>query len=130
GTEAIRCLHHNRDTKMRLTLPLIFGCLLTIGQVNAQSATTESLHRKYADALTLYFYKNTLRMLNQTEDKEMDDLIKDIDKMRFLLINKATVGFGSQEYNKLVSEYESEQFEAIMTSRHDGKKFDVYLKQQ
>ena len=37
---------------------------------------------------SLYFYQNTLRMLNQTENKEFDELIKDIEKMKFLMIEK------------------------------------------
>jgi hypothetical protein len=29
----------------------------------------------------------------------------------------------------LVSDYKSESFEEMMTSRHDGKNFDVYMKE-
>lgn len=69
-------------------------------------------------------------MLNQNEDKEFDELIKDIEKMRFLMIKKAESKFGGNEYKKLVSDYKSEAFQEIMTSRHDGKNFDIYLKEK
>ena len=106
-------------------------CLLLIsGLSKAQSATTEALHKSHADALTLFFYNNTLRMLNQQEDREFDELIKDIEKMRFLMIKKSESGFGGNDYKKLISEYKAEAFEEIMTSRHDGKNFDVYLKEK
>jgi len=106
-------------------------CLLLISGVsNAQSATTEALHKSHADALTFFFYNNTLRMLNQQEDKEFDELIKDIEKMRFLMIKKSESGFGGKDYKKLISDYKAEAFEEIMTSRHDGKNFDVYLKEK
>lgn len=116
---------------MKPALLLIVSFLLAVSpQVKAQSSTTESFLRKHSDAFTLFFYKNTLRMLNQTEDKELDDLIKDIKKMRFLLIEKAQARFGSDDYRKLVADYKAEQFEEIMTSRYDGKNFDIFLKEE
>ena len=68
-------------------------------------------------------------MLNQAEDKEFDELIRDIQKMRFLMIKKNESKFGSADFKKLVSDYKAESFQEIMTSRHDGKTFDVYLKE-
>jgi hypothetical protein len=57
---------------------LLFCLLPLIGF--SQTKTTVDLDKKY-DGLSLYFYKNTLRMLNQKDDKEFDELIKDIEKM-------------------------------------------------
>ena len=107
-----------------LTVVLFIICLAT----HAQSKTTENLHKQNDEALVLYFYNNTLRMLNQTEDKEFDALIKDIEKLKFLMIDKQK--FGSSDYKKLVSNYKAESFEEIMSSRHEGRNFDVYLKEQ
>jgi len=95
--------------------------------VQAQSKTTETLHKKYQDAISAFFYHNTLRMLNQQDDKELDELIKDVEKVKFLMIKKEN--FGKEDYKKLVSDYKSESYEEIMTSRHDGKNFDVYMKE-
>ncbi len=92
----------------------------------AQSKTTENLQKKYSESLALFFYNNTLRMVNLSEDKEFDELIKDIEKMKFLMIKKA--GFEKADYKKLINDYKSEAFEEMMTSRHDGKNFDVYMK--
>ena len=93
----------------------------------AQSKTTESLHKKNSEALALFFYNNTLRMLNQADDKDFDALIKDIEKMKFLMIDKGQ-GFGPAQYKALVSDYKSESYEEIMTSRMNGRNFDVFLK--
>ena len=93
----------------------------------AQSKTTEKLHKKYHEALSLFFYNNTLRMINQADDQEFDALIKDIEKMKFLMIKKE--GFGKDDYQRLISDYKSESFEEMMTSRHEGKNFDVYMKE-
>lgn len=104
--------------------------LLIIGSTvpsSAQTKTTEKLHKSNGEALSLFFYNNTLRMLNQSDDKDFDALIKDIEKMKFLMIEK-NKNFGSKEYNQLVSGYKSEAFEEIMTSRYQGRNFDVFLK--
>ena len=96
--------------------------------VSAQSKTTETLHQKYGEALSLFFYNNTLRMLNQTDDKDFDALIKDIEKMKFLMVDKPG-SFTNADYKKITSEYKGESFEEIMTSRYQGKNFDVFLKE-
>ena len=112
---------------MKNILVLLFsvGSFLT----NAQSATTEALHKGNSQAMSFFFYHNTLRMLNQSDDKAFDELIKDIQKMKFLMIDKAA-SFTSATYKKLTSDYKSEKFEEIMTSRYQGKNFDVFLKEK
>jgi len=114
---------------MRSGILLIFFCFL-LSAVRAQSATTEALHKEHTEALGLFFYNNTLRMLNQNEDKEFDEIIKDIEKMRFLMIKKSETNFDPGEYKKLISDYKAEAFQEIMTSRHEGKNFNVYMKEK
>jgi hypothetical protein len=105
-------------------------CILIIpAYLEAQSLTTEGLHKKHSGSLELFFYNNTLRMLNQNDDKEFDEMIRDIEKMRFLMIKKEETNFGTADFKKLVSDYKAEAFQEIMTSRHEGKNFDVYLKE-
>jgi len=115
---------------MKPRLLLIFILLAAPLLLPAQSSTTEALSKKHRDALTFFFYNNTLRMLNQQEDKEFDELIKDIEKMRFVLIKKADTEFDANDFKKLVADYKAESFEAIMTSRHQGKNFDVFMKEK
>ena len=67
---------------------ILLVVLLSTG-AQAQSKTTENLQKKYSESLALFFYNNTLRMVNLTEDKEFDELIKDIEKMKFLMIKKS-----------------------------------------
>ncbi len=96
---------------------------------SAQTKTTDALDKKY-EGLSLYFYKNTLRMFNQNDSKEYDELIKDIEKMKFMVIDKTKSNFADAEYKKLRADYRSEAYEEMMTSRYQGKKFDVYIKQR
>jgi len=109
----------------------ISACLLSLSfNANGQTETTIALNNRFDDALTLYFYKNTLRMLNQSENKEFDDLIKDIEKLKFLVIDKTSDSFGGEDYKRLTTSYKGEDYEEIMTSRFDGKNFDVLLNER
>lgn len=107
-------------------MTVLFLFLATIS-VSGQSKTTEALQKKYEDSRAFFFYNNTLRMINQSEDKEFDDIIKDIEKMKLLMVKKSAVGF---HYNDVVKDYKGEMFEEVMTSRHQGKNFDVFLKEK
>jgi hypothetical protein len=110
--------------------PLVFAAafLFTCSIASAQSKTTEALHKKHDEALALFFYNNTLRMINQKEDPAFDELIKDIEKMKFLLIKKDPGTFNNADYKKLKSDYTAESFEEIMTSRFEGKNFDIFIR--
>ena len=109
-------------------LKILFLAALFPLLTKAQSETTQALQKQYNDAFTLYFYKNTLRMLNQTDSPEFDELIKDIEKMKFLMIDKTKVKFANSDYKKLLKRYTTESYEEIMTTRFQGKNFDIYLK--
>jgi hypothetical protein len=105
----------------------ILALILVSAGAFGQTKTTEDLHKQNKEAFTLFFYQNTLRMFNQKEDKTYDELIKDIEKMKFVMIDRAK--FGSADYKKLVSGYKAESFEEIMSSRIEGRNFDVFLKE-
>ncbi|MBI1768218.1 MAG: DUF4252 domain-containing protein [Bacteroidetes bacterium] len=107
----------------------LFLTLLLLSKISfAQSNTTNELDKKY-EGLSLYFYKNTLKMFNQNDNKEFDELIKDIEKMKFLMIDKAKSAFAAADYKKLLNGYQGEKYEEMMTSRYKGKNLDVYIRQ-
>ncbi|GHN00941.1 hypothetical protein WSM22_24300 [Cytophagales bacterium WSM2-2] len=104
--------------------------LLAISTVAAaQTKTTEELDKKY-EGLSLYFYKNTLRMFNQSDNKDFDELIKDIEKMKFMMIDKTKTAFEGDDFKNLVKSYQGEKYEEMMTSRYKGKNLGVYIQQQ
>ncbi len=108
---------------------ILFVLVLASGlPVQAQSKTTEALQKRFEGSLGLYFYKNTLRMLNQQENKEFDQLIENIEKMKFLMVDKSQGSFDMKDYRKLIADYQKESYEAIVNSRMDGRNFDVYLR--
>ena len=95
----------------------------------AQSKTTKSLQEKYDDAFGLFFYNNTLNMLNQTDDEDFAELIKDIDKMKFLRIDRKTNAIEQSEISALIADYKDEDFEDLMTMRHEGMNVQVYIQE-
>jgi len=97
--------------------------------VLAQSETTRSIEEKYDDAFGLFFYNNTLNMLNQTDDKDFEELIKDIDKMKFLRISKESSGLTNDEVKGYISNYKDEDFEEMMTMRHEGMNVQVFIQE-
>lgn len=96
---------------------------------SAQSSTTEELDKEYEDAFKLFFYENTLKMMNQTDDESFAKLIDNIDKMKFLRIDKSKDNITNDRIKKLINDYRSEEFEEIMTMRNDGADVKVYIKE-
>lgn len=111
-------------------LGFLLASLVLFTAATAQSKTTQALHDANQDAMALFFYKNTLRMINQTESKEFDDLIKDIEKMKFLIVDKTLNNYGVAKFKALVNDYKKEGYEEMMTSRFEGRNFDIYMKQK
>lgn len=95
----------------------------------AQSKTTKMVEEKYSNVFKLFFYNNTLEMLNQTNNEEFALLIKDIDKMKFLRIGRAEQNITNSDIADLISEYHDEDFEDLMTMRHEGMNVNIYIKE-
>jgi len=109
---------------------VLFIMLLALPALSlAQSKTTNSLSEKYDDAFTLFFYNNTLHMLNQGDDEDFAELIKDIDKMKFLRISKKENDISNSEVTDLITKYKGEDFEDLMTMRHEGMNVQVYIQE-
>src|SRR4051812_40120337 len=107
-------------------LIILLALVVATSEIRAQAKTTEALQANFDKSLALYFYKNTLRMLNQTENKEFDEMIKNINKLKFLMVDKDEKEFGAADYKKLKQDYQAEHFESVMTSRYQGRNFDVF----
>lgn len=109
---------------------ILLAIMIGSVEIMAQAKTTDALQAHFNKSLALYFYKNTLRMLNQQDNKEFDELIKNINKLKFLMVDKNSKDFGSADYKKLKQDYQAEHFEAVMTSRFQGRNFDVFFNDQ
>jgi hypothetical protein len=108
---------------------LIFLIILLPFVSFGQSKTTQSFHKDHEDAFVLFFYSNTLKMLNQTDDPEFDELIKQIEKMKFVRIDIKEEEFSNDEFKDLVEDYKDEKFEDLMTMRHEGMNINAYIQE-
>ncbi|MBL7857180.1 MAG: DUF4252 domain-containing protein [Cyclobacteriaceae bacterium] len=114
---------------MRFTLIFLFTFSTFL--LSAQTKTTEALTKKYdGEIFTAFFYRSTLQMLNQNDDKDFDELVKDIEKMRFMMLDKAKLHLDGNQYKNLKTQYRSEGYEEMMSGRFEGRNFDIYLREQ
>lgn len=107
---------------------LTVALLLIASFCFGQTETTNQITEKYS-SWTIFLYHNTMRMINQKNDKDLDELIKDIEKVKIVGINKKERSFGDSQFKILSSGYKSEKFEEIMATRYEGKSFNVYIKE-
>ena len=110
-----------------ITIFMIFASLLT---AFGQSETIQKLHKKYDDAFVMFFYKNTLNMLNMQDNKEFEALISGIEKMKLLRINKEKTSFSKDNFKQLVKDYRSEDFEELMTVKQKKLNINAYIKEK
>ena len=117
---------------MKRILSLLCCLLLWVGgsAVQAQSKTTQAFHKDHEDAFTLFFYNNTLKMLNATENEAFNELVDDIDKMKLLRIDKSAAAFSKEDYKQLIKDYQKESFESLMNVKQKDMRFDVYIKEK
>ncbi len=98
--------------------------------VYGQTKTTQAFHKANEDAFVLFFYSNTLKMLNQDDNPEFDELIKGIDKMKFIRVDNQTKNLDKETYKELVEDYKDEDFEDLMTMRHEGMNINAYIQER
>lgn len=110
---------------MRYLFLVIFLILAQLG--NAQSDATEALDEEY-DPFKLFFYKSTLRMLNTTSTQEYYEMVKDIEKAKFLRITPEDGQDFSAAYKKYIQDLESEGYGALMTMRYEGNDLNILEK--
>ena len=105
---------------------LLILLVFAVNHLHAQSATTQELHKKHDDAFYLYFYKNTLRMINQDDNEEFAKLIDNIEKMKFLRLEKKE----HVDLKSLISQYREEAFEELMSIREEGNDIKILIKEK
>jgi hypothetical protein len=117
-------LHHTYPCAMTFRCTLALILIAVSFSAFSQSKTTEALEKKYT-ARVFFFYHNTLRALNQKEDPALDALIQNVEKLKLLLIDKSSQ---KVDHKAVLADYQADGFESGVTSRMDGRTFDVFLK--
>ena len=68
-------------------------------------------------------------MLNQDDNPEFEELIRDIEKMKFVRVNKSDAGLDKDDYNELVEDFYDDDFEDLMNMRHEGMNVNAYIQE-
>lgn len=90
---------------------------------SGQSKVMRNLADDYPDARALMFYHSSLRMLNLEDDPAFDAMIRDIEKIKVLIVEKADNDSGTPAISQLKSDLSEYGYEELMTVR--SKDFDV-----
>jgi len=112
------------------TLLAISSVLFFNLSLQAQSDTIKKLHDQYDDAFVLFFYHNTLQMLNPNNDEQLDALIRDIDKMKFLSIDKSENTITQDDIQTLYNNYKEENFEELLNLREKNTQVKALIKEK
>ncbi|MEN8248537.1 MAG: DUF4252 domain-containing protein [Bacteroidota bacterium] len=105
--------------KLLKILPLLLLPLFT----QAQSKVMRNLSEQYPDAFVLMFYHSSLNMLNIDDDPTFSRMIRDLEKIKLLRINKDADSFTKENLNELKEELNDRDYEKLMVAK--SKEFDI-----
>ena len=91
--------------------------------IHAQSKVMRNLSDDYPDAFTLMFYHSSLNMLNIDDDPTFARMIRDLEKIKLLRINKDADQFTKQNLSELKEELNDRGYEMLMVAK--SKEFDI-----
>lgn len=91
-----------------------------------QTRQTNDFHDAHPDAFSLFFYKSTIRMLDPTNSDEYFEMIKDIEKAKFLRLDDSDVD--EEEIAKFISDIKAASFEEGMTMRQGSGTANVFIR--
>ena len=112
---------------MKATLTLLI--LLTASVCFAQSDATQEFSEKFDESsFELFFYKSTLRMLNMSSTQEYYEMVKDIEKAKFINVSKADSINYSNDYSDFINELRNEGYQELMKLRHQGNDMNILEK--
>jgi uncharacterized protein DUF4252 len=110
---------------MRIILPILLLMSSLLGQ--AQSKVMRHLADDYPDAFVLMFYHSSLNMLNIDDDPDFARMIRDIDRIKVLRIDKEADNFTGDALTSLKSELRDRGFEELMIIKSKGYDIGVYI---
>lgn len=108
------------------SLLLSSALLLAMPSVKAQTKETNDFHHAHPEAFTLFFYKSTIRMLDPTNSDEYFNMIKDIERAKFLRFNESEIS--DSDIQNYIASIKEVSFEAGMTMRQGAGTANVFIR--
>ena len=118
---------------------LLAAFLLVSTMAFSQSKSVEKYRQANEPDLTLFFYKNTLKMYARISLKldemgeEVPDLtkmIEGIEKVKFFNYVPGSASFSKAAFKQLTKEVEAENYESIMNTRSNGSSLNILMKER
>lgn len=107
----------------KILLLLIIFPSLSFGQ----SKVMRNLADEYPDARSLMFYRSSLKMLNLEDDPEFDRMIRDIEKIKVLIVEKSDDESDKSVRSELKADLKDYDFEELMTIKSKDIDVGVYI---
>lgn len=104
-------------------LVLVGVVLLSSISSFAQSKVMKNLVEEYPDATAFVIYHSHFTMLNQNDDPEIAALAATIEKIKVLTFDT----FSTSAKKELISDLKENEFESLMTIKHDGSNIMAYI---
>lgn len=86
-----------------------------------------NLSEQYPDAFVLMFYHSSLNMLNIDDDPTFARMIRDLEKIKLLRINKDADDFTSENLKDLKKELNDRDYEMLMVAKSNEFDITVYI---
>lgn len=88
-----------------------------------------NLADEFPEARALVFYYSSLNMLNIEDDPEFAEMIKDIEKIKVLIVEKESTEVSKKVIVGLKTDLTKYDFEELMTVRNKDYDIGVYIKE-
>jgi hypothetical protein len=92
----------------------------------AQTKETNDFHDAHPEAFTLFFYKSTIRMLDPTNSEEYFNMIKDIERAKFLRFDESEIS--DSDLQNYITAIKNVSFEEGMTMRQGSGTANVFIR--
>ena len=101
--------------------------LLLPGLVEGQSKVMRDLADDFPDAFVLMIYHSSLNMLNVDDDPDFARMIRDIEKIKVLRVDKEEDNFTTEALSELKETLDDRGFEKLMTVKSKDYDIGVYI---
>ena len=118
---------------------LLITFLLASTLAYSQSKSVERYRQANEPGLTLFFYKNTLKMYARISLKldemgedvpDLMEMIKGIEKVKFYNYTPNNASFSPSSFNQLKKEVEAENYESMMDARTNGARLNILMRER
>lgn len=108
---------------------LLFILFISSTQLFAQGPTMRELSEEYPEAFKMMFYHSTLNMLNMEDDEDFARVIKDIDRIKLLRVDKDKFIFKADDLKELRETLADRGYEELMMVTSKESRISVFIQE-